>query len=538
MSTHVRTSPRRSGRRRFARLVARVAVPVALLSGASTVPFEPAGAAVAPRRINAGAGAVTDSAGQYWSGDRYYAGGGGIHHTAVDIARTTDDAIFQTNRWGMTGYDIPVSRNSTYRVRLLFAETVFTTPGTRVFDVSAEGRLVIDDLDVLARAGHAAAYSHTFLVPVRDKSLTLRFGRVADDPMVSGIEVVEDRSGSTTTTTAPTNTTTTTAPASPTTTAPVNTTTTTVAPTTTTTAPPAPTTTTTVAPAPTTTTTAPPATTTTTTAPPAPTTGGACPAYPAFPDGNCTGWRHTGVTLSAYSGPTYITTSGTVIDGKLINGDLTIRASNVTIRRSQVNGTINLGYSEASNVLIEDVEVNAGNTTYAAIGSSNFTCRRCNIYGGGQGINGYNFTVEDSWIHDLYGTGTVHSEAILGYGGNMVVRHNRLSGNYNSASGGFAATDGGMSSSVSFYTHGDWGPINNVVFEKNRLNVGSGDRDYAGFCLYGGGSLTSNSTFRDNVFARHPLNSSRCGYHGTVTDIPSGAGSSWTNNRYEDGTPV
>lgn len=29
---------------------------------------------------------------------------------------------------------------------------------------------------------------------------------------------------------------------------------------------------------------------------------GGCPAYPAFPDANCTGWQHTGVTLQAVPG--------------------------------------------------------------------------------------------------------------------------------------------------------------------------------------------------------------------------------------------
>src|SRR5689334_17989263 len=30
---------------------------------------------------------------------------------------------------------------------------------------------------------------------------------------------------------------------------------------------------------------------------------GGCPAFPAFPDAGCTGWQHTGVTLTPYTGP-------------------------------------------------------------------------------------------------------------------------------------------------------------------------------------------------------------------------------------------
>lgn len=288
---------------------------------------------------------------------------------------------------------------------------------------------------------------------------------------------------------------------------------------------PAGTTTTTVAPTPDT--TAPPGTATAT-----------CPAYPAFPDANCTGWRHTGVTLSPYTGPLSITTDGTVIDGKDVGGDLLIRAADVTIKRSKINGSVNLGYAEVTNVVMEDVEIDAGNTTFAAVGAANFTCRRCDIHGGGQGINGYSFTVEDSWIHDLYGTGTVHSEAILGYNGDIVVRHNRLSGNYNPASGGFDPADGGMSSAVSFYTHGGWGPMHDVVLERNLLSVGTGERDYAGYCLYGGGDLMSNGVFRDNVFANHPAGPGNCGYYGTAIYLPAGPGSVWAGNRLADGTPV
>ncbi len=76
------------------------------------------------------------------------------------------------------------------------------------------------------------------------------------------------------------------------------------------------------------------------------------------------------------------------------------------------------------------------------------------------------------------------------------------------------------------------------MFEKNRLNVGTGDRDYAGYCLYGGGVDMTNSFFRDNVFVRTPNNPTRCGAYGPVTDVPSGTGSIWTNNRYEDGTSI
>jgi hypothetical protein len=275
------------------------------------------------------------------------------------------------------------------------------------------------------------------------------------------------------------------------------------------------------------------------------TTTATCPAYPAFPDANCTGYQHTGVTLSAYTGPMFISTNGTLIDGKKITGDLVIRAANVTIKRSQINGRVDLGYAEASNVLLEDVEIYAGNTTFAAIGAANFTCRRCNIHGGGQGINGYSFTIEDSWIHDLYGEGTVHSEAILAAYSNQSnpnrMVHNRLEGAYG-AEGAWDPNDGGMSASVAIYTHGDtWGSQSHVWMEKNLLSVGESGRGHAVYCLYAGTpdsvNKLSSSTFKDNVFKRNN-STGNCGDNPVSSVDNGGAGNCQSNNRYEDGSPI
>lgn len=85
------------------------------------------------------------------------------------------------------------------------------------------------------------------------------------------------------------------------------------------------------------------------TAPP----GSGCPAYPAFPDSKCTGWRHTGVTLKAVPGQIesglgwyvetvggkqylYITQDGAVLDALDINVCVKVFANNVTIKRSRI----------------------------------------------------------------------------------------------------------------------------------------------------------------------------------------------------------
>ncbi len=277
-----------------------------------------------------------------------------------------------------------------------------------------------------------------------------------------------------------------------------------------------------------------------------------CPAYPAFPDANCTGWQHTGVTLTPYSGPTTITTAGTVIDGKQINSSITIAANNVTIKRSQVNGQIFPGKSNLTGVLIEDVVVNAPNVGGGGAGqciggnsgsnggatAAGFVIRRANISGCAQGVYGRGFTLEDSYIHDLWAQGADHTEAILGHTGQIVIRHNNLFAGYKSG----ANTTDGMSAVIALYTHSSfWGDIDGVTVEKNYLKTDNSGKGQAGYCLYGGNSPdnsgnSKNTVYKDNVWARGSKNI--CGWAGPVIYLPTGGNNCWSNNKYEDGAVI
>ena len=271
-----------------------------------------------------------------------------------------------------------------------------------------------------------------------------------------------------------------------------------------------------------------------------------CPAYPAFPNASCTGYAPTGVTLTTYTGPNPVTVAGTVIDGKQINGNLTIQANNVTIRRSRIlGGRIDTGGgSTYTGILIEDTEIDGANrsgTLFSCLGDGGFTGRRLNIHGCAQGIQASNFTLQDSYIHDLYGESDWHSEAILGKYSTATrpvrIIHNELQGIYNSSS-----TGGGMSSSVSFYTHGSfWGSQSAIWFEKNRLSTGESGLSQAWFCLYVGTddptNTLSNSTLVDNVFKRN-ASTGKCGKDPVTVDTNGGGGNCASNNRYEDGTAI
>ncbi|MCW2715337.1 MAG: uncharacterized protein JWN88_2384, partial [Frankiales bacterium] len=209
----------------------------------------------------------TDSAGKVWSPDSTFVGGETWGPASVPIAGTVDDALFQKNRWGMSAYRVPVPGNGTYRVELRFAEVVFDEAGRRVFDVSAEGEPVLSRFDVVAEGGHATAVTRTFDVPVSDGVLDLGFGRITDDPMLSGLTVTAVGTSTPSPTTSPT-------------------------------------------PAPTISPTPPP--TTGPIRPPAPQTG--------YPNASNTGVP-AGTVLTP-SGSLSISTSGTVIDGHDVNGSI------------------------------------------------------------------------------------------------------------------------------------------------------------------------------------------------------------------------
>jgi hypothetical protein len=151
-------------------------------------------AATAKILINTGGAAVTDVDGNHWQADAYSTGGQTSSTTAT-VSGTQYQSVFQNDRYGMSAYRIPVT-NGTYTVKLLEAEHYFTTSGQRIFDVTAEGALKVDNLDVFAKAGgkNKAVYI-IFTATVTDGKLDLVFTASKNTAKVDGI-VVEPTAGS------------------------------------------------------------------------------------------------------------------------------------------------------------------------------------------------------------------------------------------------------------------------------------------------------------------------------------------------------
>jgi malectin (di-glucose binding ER protein) len=137
--------------------------------------------------VNAGGPKYTDAQGLiYRANTQFTTGYAGT--LSVAIAGTTDDRLYQSERWGNFSYAIPVA-NGDYLVTLKFAEIDWTKPGQRVFNVLIEGVKVISQLDLVAKVGPNTAYDVTLPVRVTDGQLNLAFRPVVDYATVSAIVV-------------------------------------------------------------------------------------------------------------------------------------------------------------------------------------------------------------------------------------------------------------------------------------------------------------------------------------------------------------
>lgn len=139
-----------------------------------------------------------------------------------------------------------------------------------------------------------------------------------------------------------------------------------------------------------------------------------------------------GMILSAGDGFT-VTTNGQVIEGRDIRGAITVRANDVTIRRSRITHSATAIAVEDgfTNLTVEDVTIVGLEVTDATgairVGAASIVVRRVDLSGYAEGILliGGGGLIEDNYFHDLpdlVGGDTI--EVWTGQG--LVIRHNRL----------------------------------------------------------------------------------------------------------------
>jgi len=120
--------------------------------------------------------------------------GGGIARFKDPVDNTEQDDVYQTVRYGATGYRLDVP-DGTYRVTLKFNEPFYDAPGQRRFGVAVQGKSVVEQLDLVAKAGKNQALDVVAEhVQVKDGVLNIGFVRDRGQPCIAGIEVVGTRS--------------------------------------------------------------------------------------------------------------------------------------------------------------------------------------------------------------------------------------------------------------------------------------------------------------------------------------------------------
>jgi hypothetical protein len=133
-----------------------------------------------------------------WVEDEYSTGGqwagysGGTINTAL-VPNPAPQYVYQTNRYGTFNYDIPgFTPGSTYIVDLHFAETYWSSPGQRQFNVALNGKTVLTNFDIVGVAGGAwRAVVESFLATADTNGfihLAFTPGN-ADNPQINGIEI-------------------------------------------------------------------------------------------------------------------------------------------------------------------------------------------------------------------------------------------------------------------------------------------------------------------------------------------------------------
>jgi hypothetical protein len=153
-----------------------------------------------PVRITASPFAIKDSANHTWLSDRYFRGGRrGLN---PDSALTTNRGIYSNHRIGRFRYDIPVVFPGKYRVTLYFSDPWFGKhnwgnggPGSRVFDVSCNGGLILKNFDILAEGGtNPVAKTFDNIPASAQGKIELSFIPVVNYPLVNAIEILPEPS--------------------------------------------------------------------------------------------------------------------------------------------------------------------------------------------------------------------------------------------------------------------------------------------------------------------------------------------------------
>jgi hypothetical protein len=155
-----------------------------------------------PIRLCAHQSGFVDADGTYWSGDNYFIEGRPTHYTNPSTGPKIP-ALYTGERYGNFSYAIPVAPGS-YTVKLHFLESFFSSlipeagcvgAGCRVFDVTCNGVLLLQDFDIFQAAPGAfrpVVREFHGLHPNGQGKLLLSFSPKLNYAEIRAIEVIDE----------------------------------------------------------------------------------------------------------------------------------------------------------------------------------------------------------------------------------------------------------------------------------------------------------------------------------------------------------
>ncbi len=108
------------------------------------------------------------------------------------VPPTVPGVVFDTERWSSAGmtYSVPVPSGVQTSVKLFVGNGFGGTqnPGARIYDISIDGVVVADDLDLIPTFGHQVGGMLEYVV-TSDGSVDISFAGVVENPLVNALEV-------------------------------------------------------------------------------------------------------------------------------------------------------------------------------------------------------------------------------------------------------------------------------------------------------------------------------------------------------------
>lgn len=121
---------------------------------------------------------------------------GNTYSTTSTIQAKADKEIYKTERWNANlAYAIPVEKGKEYKVTLKFAEIYANAKNARLFDVTLNGQLFLDNYDVFAAAnGKNIAVDTSLIVTAEDGYIYIELNASKDNAAIKGI-VIDEKDG-------------------------------------------------------------------------------------------------------------------------------------------------------------------------------------------------------------------------------------------------------------------------------------------------------------------------------------------------------